>query len=223
MYPVGINSTQCWGGGLLIGGGHTENLLMVVTYTTIIYSVGCVRKQPIRDQTHEHRKLISMWFRLRQRARRSGRQRKWESGHGEATRQSQLNKVLLIPSPPPHRQPQCVCVLLRGERACVCPPIYLESCDLTRAVMHSVKSPAIYSRTVLGFPAKHCRSPVVFVPAESACCCFVMSLSTHRRRVFLFICPAWEEKLGHEKHFSLSSLCWQRACKIVNHKDHIKN
>lgn len=108
-----------------------------------------------------------MWFGLRQRARRLGRQSQWESGHGKQHVRVNSIKVLAFPHRL-HTLRVCVCASVSEWRACVCPPIYLESCDLTRAVMHSVKSPAIYSRTVLGFPAKHCRTPLIFVPSESA-------------------------------------------------------
>lgn len=45
----GYSRHSVWGGGLI--GEDTEKLLIVVAYTMIIYSAGCIRKQPIRDQT----------------------------------------------------------------------------------------------------------------------------------------------------------------------------
>lgn len=55
----------------------------------------------------------------------------------EAQRHSQLSKPSRIPSPLPHPHPLCVCVCLSEERVSVCPAIYLEPCDSTRAVMHT--------------------------------------------------------------------------------------
>lgn len=151
---------------LLTGEDTDKLLLVVVTYTMIIYSVGCVRKQPVRDQTESTESWLACgldWDRGRD-AR--GRHRRWESGHGKQHVRAGSKKFFLFPDCL-HTLSLCLCT-----SACVRPPIHLESCDSTRVVMHSVKSPAINSRTVLGFPVKYCRSPVMF--KESAYLCSVM-------------------------------------------------
>lgn len=142
---------------VVVGGGHLHN----------DYLFSGMRQKTARQRSNrEHRKLISMWFRLRQRARRLGRHRRWESGHGKQHVRAGSKKFFLFPDCL-HTLSLCLCT-----SACVCPPIHLESCDSTRVVMHSVKSSAINSRTVLGFPVKYCRSPVMF--KESAYLCSVM-------------------------------------------------
>lgn len=115
-----------------------------------------------------------------------------EVGSREATRQSQLNEGPLIPRPPPHPQPLImhVYVCVNSLRPSVFPPIRLESCDVTRAVMHSVKSPAINSGTVLGFPVKHCGSPAILKELRG------MSLPSN-----VFICCRCERSPGSPVHF----------------------
>lgn len=65
-----------------------------------------------------------------------GRQSKWESGHGKQN--VTVNSINLCAIPHLlHTLSMCV-------RACVCPPIYLESCDWTQAVMHTVWKAQLY-------------------------------------------------------------------------------
>lgn len=97
-------------------------------------------------RSKRHRKLISMRFRRRRRERRLGETEQMGVRLREASRHSQLNKAPHIPSAPPHPRPLCVCASVCVWRACACarPPIYLESCDLTRAVMLTVWKAPLY-------------------------------------------------------------------------------
>ena len=145
-------------------GGHLHN--------DYLFS-GMRQKTAHQRSNGEESKLISMWFRLRRRVRRLGRQHKWESGHGKQhVRASPVTCFLFrncLHSPSPLLRHFC----MWAESLCpfVC-PIHLESCDLTRAVMHSMKSPAINSGPVLGFPVKHCGGPLIL--KEGAYLCFQM-------------------------------------------------
>lgn len=76
---------------------------------------GMQRKTAPHRSKREHRKLISMRFRLRQRVRRLGETEQMGVRLREASRHSQLNKAPHIPSPPPHPPPGlglCVYALL---------------------------------------------------------------------------------------------------------------
>lgn len=94
-------------------------------------------------------------------ARRRRKQPGWEPGHGEQHVRSIPVTCFLFPGhlrptppPPPHRLRTAAC----ERRVCVLLsviPLHLRSCDLSRAVTHSVKTPAINSRTALGFPCRH--------------------------------------------------------------------
>lgn len=73
---------------VVVGGGHLHN----------DYLFSGMRQKTARQRSNrEHRKLISMWFRLRQRARRSGETSQMGVRSREAARQSRLKEVLLIP------------------------------------------------------------------------------------------------------------------------------
>lgn len=121
---------------------------------------GMHQKTAHQRSNAEHRKLISMWFRLRQRASRMGRQSKWESGHGK--QHVTVNSINLFAFPHHlHSLSLCICASVTEWRVCMCVCLsthisWIMWLDMSSHA-HSVKSPAIYSRTVLGFPAKHCR------------------------------------------------------------------
>lgn len=139
-------------GGLLIG-EDTEKLLMPVTYTMIIYSAGCVTKQPIRDQTESTESWLACglyWDRGRD--TRRDRARSWE-----ATRQSQLNKTF----PPPPQPWLCVCFCMWRQSMCVCvcvsPPYILNhvtwhehSCTVWKALLYIVGQCWVSQQSIVG-------------------------------------------------------------------------
>ena len=129
-----------------------QYLLMLVPYTMIIYSVGCVRKQAIRDQTGEHRKLISMWFKARQRARRSRRRSKWESGHGK--QHVTANSIKLLSFPHHLHTPASVCVWVKS--VCVHPYFlnhvtwHEQSCTVWKAPLYIVAQCWVSQQSIVG-------------------------------------------------------------------------
>lgn len=131
---------------------------MVVTYTMIIYSSGMHQKTARQRSNGEHRKLISMWFRLRQRARRSGRQSKWESGHGKQRVRANSIKFFSFPHRL-HTLGLCVCVTAcESECACVCVHSYIlnhvtwhgQSCTVWKAPLYIVGRYWVSQQSIVG-------------------------------------------------------------------------
>lgn len=77
-------------------GGHRQVVVGGHLHNDYLFS-GMRQKTARQRSNREHRKLISMWFRLRQRARRLGRHRKWESGHGKQHVRASSMKFFLFP------------------------------------------------------------------------------------------------------------------------------
>lgn len=135
-----IRHTESGESGLLIE-EDTEKLLIVVTYTTHYLFSGMQQKTAPHRSKRQHRKLISMRFRLRQRVRRLGETEQMGVRLREASRHSQLNKALHIPSPPPLPPPQdsasvCVCASVCVWRASVCVCVSVRPYILNHVTWH---------------------------------------------------------------------------------------
>lgn len=214
------------GGGVADRGRHREVVDGGHLHNDYLFSK---MRQKIAHQRSnaEHRKLISMRFRLRQRARRLGRRSQWESGHGK--QHVRVNSIKLFAFP--HRLHTlglcvCVCALLdvNEEHACVHPYIlnhvtrHEQSCTVWKAPLYIAGQCWVSQQSIVGV-----RSSLSHQRAHDLM--FLSSVGVKSRQVLLFIFrPAWKVKSGHEKHFKfVLFMPWLSAYITVNFKDQNKD